>query len=158
MKPILTSDLKIKFLGITPFLKDRSGVLNPQEIVALSALLTFKGKAIKKLFKEIEGKGDSISERIQMILQKSSLRGHASIATTPSICLTYEGSKFLDSTLTGIYFSSSLVSSGRRTGTTEKDIVFPNKIYSNIKARQIYQTVSKQIISFFNSLLEQKVQ
>ncbi len=158
MKPILTSDLKIKFLGITPFLKDRSGVLNTQEIVALSALLTFKGRSIKKLFEEIEKGGNSVSERIKMILQKSSLRGHASIATTPSICLTYEGSKFLDSTLTGIYFSSSLVSSGRRTGTTEKDIVFPKKIYANKKSRKIYQEASERIISFSNSLLDKKIQ
>ncbi len=158
MKPILTSDLKIKFLGITPFLKDRSGVLNTQEIVALSALLTFKGRSIKKLFEEM-GKGkNSVSDRIKMILQKSSLRGHASIATTPSVCLTYEGSKFLDSTLTGIYFSSSLVSSGRRTGTTEKDIIFPKKIYINREASKIYQATSERIISFFNSLLDKKIQ
>ena len=132
---LLTKNLKVKFLGITPVLKDKTGVLNPQEIAALSALLTFKGKSIKKLFEEIEKKEGKISDRIKKILLKSSLRGHASISTTPSLCLTYEGSKFLDSVLTGIYFSSSLVSSGRRTGTTEKDIVFPDKIFSNIITR-----------------------
>jgi len=153
MKPFLTRNLKVKFLGITPVLKDKTGVLNPQEIVALSALLTFKGKSIKKLFKEIEEKSENLDKRIKLILQRSSLRGHASITTTPSLCLTYEGSKFLDSALTGIYFSSSLVSSGRRTGTTEKDIVFPNKIFSNKKAKKIYQTTSEKIIIFFNYLL-----
>ncbi len=154
----LTRNLKVKFLGITPVLKDKTGVLNPQEIVALSALLTFKGKSIKKLFEEIEKRGENVPEKIKKILQKSSLRGHASIATTPSLCITYEGSKFLDSTLTGIYFSSSLVSSGRRTGTTEKDIVFPDGIYSNRKARKIYQETSEKIIKFFNSLLDKKIQ
>ena len=158
MSPNLTRNLKVKFLGITPVLKDKTGVLNPQEIVALSALLTFKGKSIKKLFEEIEGKEGKVSDRIKKILQKSSLRGHASIATTPSICLTYEGSKFLDSALTGIYFSSSLVSSGRRTGTTEKDIVFPDKIFSNKKAKKIYQEASGEIIRFYNSLLNKKIQ
>jgi hypothetical protein len=159
MKPLLTKNLKVKFLGITPVLKDKTGVLNPQEIVALSALLTFKGKSIKKLlFEEIEKKGESVPKKIKKILQRSSLRGHASIATTPSLCLTYEGSKFLDSALTGTYFSSSLMSSGRRTGTTKKDIVFPNKIHSNRKARKIYQATSEKIISFFNSLLNQKIQ
>lgn len=158
MKPNVTSNLKVKFLGITPVLKDKTGVLNPQEIVALSALLTFKGKSIKNLFEEIEKKEGKVSDRIKKILQRSSLRGHASIATTPSLCLTYEGSKFLDSALTGIYFSSSLVSSGRRTGTTEKDIVFPDKIYSNKRAKKIYQQASERIISFYNSLLAQNVQ
>jgi hypothetical protein len=155
---ILTRDLKVKFLGITPLLKDRSGVLNPQEIVALSALLTFKGKSIKDLLKDLKKKGGNINEKIKSILQKSSLRGHASLSTTPSLCLNYEGSKFLDSALTGIYFSSSLVSSGRRTETTEKDIVFPDKIYSNKKAKKIYKDISGRIIKFFNFLLSQKIQ
>lgn len=155
---LLTKNLKVKFLGITPLLKDKSGVLNPQEIVALSALLTFKGKSIKNLLKDLLKKGGSLKEKISSILQKSSLRGHASIATTPSLCLTYEGSKFLDSVLTGIYFSSSLVSSGRRTETTEKDIVFPDKIFSNQKAKKIYKDISERIIKFFNFLLVQKIQ
>lgn len=150
---LLSKNLKVKFLGITPLLKDKSGILNPQEIVALSALLTFKGKSIKKLFKGIEEKGQKLSERIKKILLRSSLRGHASIATTPSLCLTYEGSKFLDSILTGTYFSSSLMSSGRRTETTTKDIIYPDSIFLNKKARAIYQQTSERIIKFFNFLL-----
>ena len=158
MKPFLTSNLKVKFLGITPVFNDKTGILNPQEIVALSALLTFKGKAIKKLFQDTIKKGGSLEKRIGSILQKSSLIGHASIATTPSLCLNYEGSKFLDSALTGIIFSSSLVSSGRRTETTEKDIVFPNRIFSNKKAKKIYEDISERIIKFFNFLLSQGIQ
>ncbi|PJA84024.1 MAG: hypothetical protein CO145_02780 [Candidatus Nealsonbacteria bacterium CG_4_9_14_3_um_filter_37_13] len=158
MKPLLTSDLKVKFLGITPVLNDKTGVLNPQQIVSLSSLATFKGRSIKKLLKEIEEKGQNLDERIKLILQRSSLRGHASIATTPSLCLNYEGSKFLDSALTGIYFSSSLVSSGRRTETTEKDIVFPDRIFQNKKAKKIYEGTSARIIKFFNFLLSQGIQ
>ncbi len=154
---LLTSDLKIKFLGITPVLKDKTGVLNPQEIAALSALLTFKGKSIKKIFKDIEKKGGKVGEKIKLILQKSSLRGHASIATTPSFCLTYEGSKFLDWALTGFYFSSSLVSSGRRTETNEKDIVFPREIYNNKKAREIYYQRSKRNIDAHNHFLSKGI-
>ena len=158
MKPFLTGNLKVKFLGITPVFNDKTGILNPQEIAAFSALLTFKGKSIKNLLKDTLKKGENLKERIGKILQSSSLRGHASIATTPSLCLNYEGSKFLDSALTGIYFSSSLVSSGRRTETTEKDIVFPNKIFLNKKAKEIYQKTSERIIKFFNFLLSQKIQ
>lgn len=157
MKPRLASNLKVKFLGITPVLKDKTGVLNPQEIVALAALLTFKGKSIKNLLKEIKSGEESLDEKIIKILQKSSLRGHASIATTPSLCLTYEGSKFLDSALTGIIFSSSLASSGRRTETTENDIIFPDKIFQNKKAKKIYQETSEKIINLFNSLLSKNV-
>ena len=70
MKPLLTRNLKVKFLGITPVFNDKTGILNPQEIVALSALLTFKGKAIKTLFKEIKEKGENLDEKIKIILQK----------------------------------------------------------------------------------------
>ena len=154
---LLTKNLKVKFLGITPVLKDKTGVLNPQEIVALSALLTFKGKSIKKLFEDIRKKGENVGEKIKSILQRSSLRGHASIATTPSFCLTYEGSKFLDWVLTGLYFSSSLVSSGRRTDTTEKDIVFPQGIYNNRKAREIYYKASKRNINTHNYFLSKGI-
>jgi thymidylate synthase ThyX len=157
MKPLTTSNLRVKFLGITPLLKDRSGVLNPQEIAAFSALLTFKGKSIKNLFRDTLKKGENLQDRISKILQRSSLIGHASVATTPSLSLNYEGSKFLDSALTGIYFSSSLVSSGRRTGTAEKDIVYPVKIFQNKKAKKIYQETSEKIIKFFNLLLSQGI-
>ena len=157
MKPLLTRNLKVKFLGITPVLKDKTGVLNPQEIVAFSALLTFKGKSIKNLLKDTLSKGGNLKERISSILQKSSLRGHASIATTPSLCLTYEGSKFLDWALTGLYFSSSLVSSGRRTDTTEKDIIYPQEIYNNRKARKIYHQVSKENIKIHNYFLSKGI-
>jgi len=154
---LLTNNLKIKFLGITPVLSDKTGVLNPQQIVALSALLTFKGKSVKKLFNDIKKKEGDFDERIKKILQKSSLRGHASIATTPTLCLTYEGSKFLDWALTGIYFSSSLVSSGRRTDTTEKDIVCPKGIYSNKIAKNIYYRASKENINLYNYFLSKGI-
>lgn len=157
MKPLLTSNLKIKFLGITPVLNDKTGVLNPQQVVSISSLATFKGKSIKGLLREIKEKNQNLDERIKALLMKSSLRGHASIATTPSLCLSYEGSKFLDSALTGIVFSSSLVSSGRRASTTEKDIVYPNSIFLNKKAKEIYQKTSVRIIQFFNFLLSRGV-
>jgi len=157
MKSRLTKDLKVQFLGIIPYLEDKTGVLTPQQIVSLSALLTFKGKPIKTLLKESVEKGENIKEKIQNILRRSSLRGHASIATTPSICLAYEGSKFLDSMLTGIVFSSSLVSSGRRTKTSVDDIVFPDKIYSNKSAKKIYEAASKENIETFNYLLSRDI-
>lgn len=158
MKSILASNLKVKFLGVTPVLKDETGILNPQQIVALSALLTFKGKSIRNLLKESIKKGENLEKKIQGILRKSSLRGHASIVTTPTLCLTYEGSKFLDSALTGIVFSSSLTTSGRRNQISENDIVFPDRIFLNKKARAIYQVNSGRNIKFLNSLLSRGIQ
>ena len=150
---LLTKNLKVKFLGITPVLKDKTGVLNPQQIAAFSALLTFKGKSVNDLVKETLKKGQKVEDKVKTILLRSSLRGHASIATTPVISITYEGSKFIDWALTGLYFSSSLVSSGRRTNTTEKDIVYTKGIYGNKKARDIYRRASEENIRLHNYFL-----
>jgi thymidylate synthase ThyX len=67
--------------------------------------------------------------------------------------LTYEGSKFLDSALTGMIFSSSLMASGRRTDTKEQDIVYPERIFKNKKAREIYRKASENIIKTHNYFL-----
>lgn len=154
MRNLLTSNLRVKFLGLIPLFKEKDQlILNPQQIVSLSALTTFKGKSIKRLFEESKAKGEDLNKKTIKILQKSSLRGHASIATTPAVCISYEASKFLDSALTGIVFSSSLMASGRRTDTTEKDIVYPEAISKNKKAKKIYYDISKKLIDVFNELL-----
>ncbi len=152
-----TKDLKIKFLGIIPVLKDKTGFLNPQEIVSFSALLTFKGKDVLKLIRSSLKKGEKIEDKIKKILNKSSLRGHASLSTTPVLCFSFEGSKFLDSALTGFYFGSFLMSSGRRTQTTKKDIIFPSTILNNKKAKTLYQEISEKNIDFFNFLLKEGI-
>lgn len=158
MKPLLTKNLKVKFLGITPLLKDKSGVLNSQEIVALSAFLTFKGKSVQTLLRESREKGQNINEKIKNILRKSSLKGHASMATTPALCFSYEGSKFLDSGLTGMIFASALVSSGRRTDTTTDEIIYPTTILKSKKSQKLYKEVSEKNIHFVNWLLANNVQ
>lgn len=152
-----TKDLKLKFLGIVPILKDKKIFLNPQEIVSFSALLTFKGKDILKLLKDSLKKGEKIEDKIKRILNKSSLRGHASLSTTPVLCFSFEGSKFLDSALTGSYFGSFLMSSGRRTETTEKDIIFPSTILKNKKATDLYKKTSEKNIEFLNFLLKEGI-
>jgi len=152
-----TKNLKMTFLGITPLLIDETGILKPQDIVALSALMTFKGKSVKDLYKEAIEKEQDINKKVKTIIRKSSLRGHASIATTPAICFTYEASKFLDSMMTGMIFSSSLMASGRRTDTTIDDIVYPTSIENppagGKKAKELYKKTSEENINFFNHLL-----
>jgi len=139
-------------------LKDETGFLNPQEIVAFSALLTFKGKSVQDLLKETKEKGQDINEKIIKILRKSSLKGHASMATTPAFSFSYTASKFLDSALTGIVFASALMASGRRTDTKPEDIVYPTTILKNSSARKIYKEASERNINFVNWLLSQGVQ
>ena len=148
-----TSDLKVEILGVTPVSHD----ISSQEIMALSALLSFKGKSVRSLFREIKKQEKDLKQTVKSILLNSSLKGHASMATTPVLTISFQGSKFLDSMLTGIVFSSSLMASGRRTGASAEDIVFPKLIYKNKQAKKIYQETSKANIDFFQSLLDRGV-
>jgi hypothetical protein len=152
-----TSDIKITFLGVIPQLIDSTGTLTPEQIAAFSALLTFKGKSVKQLATQALEKGQNLDKKAQAILRKSSLRGHASIATTPTLALTFEGSKFLDLMLTGLVFASGLMASGRRTETTTDDVVYPTKIYKNKTAKKLYTQVAKKNIDFLNWLLAKGV-
>ena len=155
---ISTKDLKIKFLGITPVLSDDTGTLTPQQLVAFSGLLTYSGRSIDIIHKEALDKGLDMNKRMAGILRASSLKGHAAMATTPVITISYEGSKFLDSAMTGLIFSSSIMASGRRTDTTIADIDYPSAIQNNPEALKIYREASEKNINFFNWLLAQKVQ
>jgi len=147
----LTSGLKVDFLGVIPSLPE---ILSSEGIIAFSALLTFKGRTIKKLYQETLEKEQNPREKIRKILSKSSLRGHASIATTPTVALSFSGSKFPDSLLTGIIFSSGLMASGRRTKTEVSDIVFPDAIYKSPSLRGLYADQAKANIDFLNLMLE----
>lgn len=148
-----TTDMKVTFLGISPVLNDETGTLNPQQIASLSALLTFKGKTVQDLKREALEKRQDLDEKIKKIMIKASLRGHASIATTPVFSFSYEASKFLDSMLTGIVFSSSLMASGRRTDTDIENIIIPTSIGKNKEARKIYLETSKKLIKTLDELL-----
>jgi hypothetical protein len=152
-----TKDMKITFLGISPRLKDETGELDPQQIASLSALLTFKGKTVQSLKQDAVEKGQDVAEKAKKIMMKASLRGHASIATTPVFSFSYEASKFLDSMLTGLIFSSSLMASGRRTETDIKNIIFPTAIEKNKQAKELYKKTSINIVNFLNGLLEKGV-
>jgi len=150
---ISTRDIKLKFLGITPVWDDGTGKLSPQHLVALSGLLTYSGKSIGDILGELRASGKDIDKKIIAILRQSSLKGHASMATTPAFSFSYEASKFIDSALTGIVFASAIMASGRRTDTVPEDIVFPEAIGKDLRARETYKAASEKNIEALNRLL-----
>jgi len=150
---ISTRDIKVKFLGITPVWEDETGILTPQQLVALSGLLTYSGKPIGQILEEIKSGGRDVDKKVIAILRKSSLKGHASMATTPAISFAYEASKFIDSGLTGMVFASAIMASGRRTDTTSEDIVYPQAIAKNPETHKLYQQTSERNIEVLNHFL-----
>lgn len=151
------SDLKVTFLGVTPEYKREKNYIPSQEIVSFSAWSSFKGKPFQKLLRELKRKNQDPSKKTEVILKNSSLKGHSSIATTPVFSFSYEGTKFLDSALTGMTFASALMASGRRTSTSEKDIIFPDSFLNKIKIRNLYYEESRKNIEFFNYLLSENI-
>lgn len=149
-----TADLKVKFLGIIPQYESKALSLSPQETAAFSGLLTFKGNSLPDLVEEAKAKQQDINKKVRVILNKSSLRGHASMATMPVFCFSFESSKMIGALLTGITFASALMHSGRRAIVTLKDNVYPTGIIKNKKALQIYSEASKSIINGFAKLAE----
>ncbi|MDD5415303.1 MAG: FAD-dependent thymidylate synthase [Smithellaceae bacterium] len=125
----------------------------PQQIVALSGLLTYSGKSIDLILKETQESGKDVDKKIAAVLRASSLKGHASMATTPVLSFSYEASKFIDSGLTGIVFASAIMASGRRTDTTNEDIVYPAGIEAMGEAAELYKNASEKNIEVFNHLL-----
>ncbi|MBD3238064.1 MAG: hypothetical protein GF332_00290 [Candidatus Moranbacteria bacterium] len=149
-----TKDLKVKLLGIIPQYQTRQGSFNAQEVAAFSGLLTFRGDSVEDLVQEAQIKKQDINQKIKYILRKSALRGHASMATMPVFCFTFEGSKMIGSMLTGITFSSALMHSGRRASVTTEQAVCPKAIANNPKAYRLYQKTSNKLINTFNQLLK----
>ncbi len=154
---ISTKDIKLKFLGITPVWNDQTGSLSPQQLVALSGLLTYSGKSIGAILEELRREGKDVDKKVAAILRQSSLKGHASMATTPALSFSYEASKFIDSALTGIVFASAIMASGRRTDTVPEDIVYPQAIAKDLRAREIYKIASEKNIETLNRLLAEGV-
>jgi thymidylate synthase ThyX len=149
-----THDMKIKFLGIIPWYKNEKIELNPQEVAAFSGLLTFRGDSVEDLINEAQDRGQDISKKVKFILRKSSLKGHASMATMPVFCFTFEASKMIGSMMTGIMYSSALMHSGRRADVGRDHNVYPKSISDNSEALKLYQEASFKNIDTFNKLLE----
>jgi thymidylate synthase ThyX len=149
-----TTDLKLNFLGVIPWYETKKFKLNPQEVAAFSGLLTFRGNSVNDLVQEAQAKKQDINKKIKFILRKSSLRGHASMATMPVFCFTFEASKMIGSMITGITFSSALMHSGRRADVGIDNNVYPTAIAKNKKALAIYKKASEKNINGFNKLQE----
>ena len=94
-------------------------------------------KSIGAILEELRREGKDVDKKVAAILRQSSLKGHASMATTPALSFSYEASKFIDSALTGIVFASAIMASGRRTDTVPEDIVYPQAIAKDLRAREI---------------------
>ncbi len=148
-----TKDIKVKFLGITPEWVDDTGTISPQQLVALSGLLTYSGKSVDEILRELRDSGKDLDKKVAAILRQSSLKGHASMATTPAFSFSYEASKFIDSALTGIVFASAIMASGRRTDTTADDIVAPEGIAAMPDSLALYRKTSERNIEVLNHLL-----
>jgi hypothetical protein len=163
-------DLKVDILGFWPrldikkrklkrFFKRNYGrtFLGGDEIIAYSQSLVSHGMEFKKLEKDILKDINNPEKDFRDILFNKTAtgigRGH-SMDGLSGVVLGIHGTKMIDSGLTGLVASRSLVTSSRRRETTSEEIVIPKVLMSKPELLKEYLEVSKEIFSLAEQFKE----
>lgn len=163
-------DLKVKVLGPYPlediknselkkFFKDNYSrdFLGGDEIISSAQKLVFGGMDFaeleKEILKDMQDSGKSLEE---IIWKKTSInvgRGH-SVGGLSGVVLGIHGTKMIDSGLTGLVMSRSLVTSSRRRETTSEEIVIPKALMSKPELLKEYMEISKEVFELVGKFKE----
>ena len=158
------NDLNINILGIFPKLditnprlreifreKYKRGFLGGDDIVAFAQSLVSGGMDFEHFQENILNDIDNPDnpEFVDVIFNKIATgigRGH-SLGGLAGVVLGINGSKMIDSGLTGLVSSRSLVTSSRRRETTMGEIIVPENIFKRKKLLNEYLNISKDVFS-----------
>lgn len=159
-------DLKIKLFNALPQvelsdagLKAELGrdFLGPDEIVALIQVAVARSvdyqTGLEDELRKIQASGKAIRETVYKKNLTGIGRGH-SLDGLPVIALGLNGTKMIDSAFTGMVYSRSLVTSGRRRETTASETVIPRSISSNPELLREYLEVSTALFTLAADIKE----
>lgn len=154
--------LKTEILGYGPTMdltNEGYNILNPQQVIALSSMMTYKDQNAKEMALELMRAEKNLDEKITSSLMNSAARGHASLSTSAGIWILFTGSsKFVDSLFTSAIYSSSLMPSGRRIGVGIENIVAPEAIANASESiKKLYFDSSVKNINLYDKLIEKKI-
>lgn len=155
------NDLKTNIIGFSP----RINIKNPQlreifqekcgrdflggdEIIAYSQSAVSSEVNFAELEEEISGDIDSGKPLNETIFKKTATgigRGH-SLGGLTNVTLGIHGTKMVDSGLTGICMSRSLVTSGRRRAITTDEIVIPEALLRRKDLLDEYLKISRDAL------------
>jgi hypothetical protein len=139
--------------------KEGYGIEDPQQVIALSSMMTYKKENAKQMAIEILESEENLDETILKSLINSAGRGHASLSTSAGLWILFtNSSKFVDSLFTSAIFSSSLMPSGRRIGVSLENIIAPASIANaDEKIKESYHRSSSGNIKLYEELLEKGI-
>ncbi len=153
-------DLKVKLLDFLPrvpvgddIVREELGrdFLGPDEIVALIQVAVARSVDYQSDLKDellrIHTLGKSIPETIFKKNLSGIGRGH-SLDGLPVIALGINGTKMIDSALTGVVYSRSLVTSGRRREAKPLELVVPRSISADSSLFAEYRQISQDLFEF----------
>jgi thymidylate synthase ThyX len=138
--------LYVQLLDVSPSFQE----FNPDQILAAAGLGTFKLQNAGEILKTISG------ETIDRIHREATRRGHASIASLPSLDIIYDGSRVLDYYLTALKFTRALVLSSRRVKWKKEDILIPDEIY-NSNFNLDYENMLSRQFDLYTSAVEKGI-
>ncbi len=158
----IKNKLKIELAGFWPKIeiKDKrlrkkigKDFLGPDYIVSFLQKAVYKSVPLIKGLEEEILKEENIRETAFNKFSSSMLRGH-SLDGTAGIALKLHGSKLLDSALTGIPFSRSFVTSGRRAKIHKENIIIPDSIDKKYDLRKEYVETSETAIEIYDKIID----
>jgi hypothetical protein len=160
-------DLKVKLLDFLPRIpiQENTAVgelgrdfLGPDEVVALIQVavarsVNYQSDLEEELLK-IHAAGKSIPETIFKKNLSGIGRGH-SLDGLPVIALGINGTKMIDSALTGVVYSRSLVTSGRRRETKPLELVVPKAVSADGGLFEEYRRITEDLFTFAEQIKKQ---
>ena len=164
-------DMKVNIMGFWPrrdiqepelrkaFFKKRIGryFLGGDEIIAYSQSLVSHGMDFsaleEEILKDIQDSEKSLEESVYKKTSTGIGRGH-SLGGLSGVVLGVHGTKMIDSGLTGLVASRSLVTSSRRRETTDEEIVIPKALVNKPELLKEYVEVSQEVFNLAGEFKE----
>ncbi len=160
-------DLKINILGFWPNIEiQNSGLkkymgersfLGGDEIISHAQSLVSKGMDFAELEKEmlenIQNSGKPLKDIVFNKTASGIGRGH-SLGGLSGVVLGIHGTKMIDSGLTGLVSSRSLITSSRRRETTTEEIVIPKALISKPELLKEYLELSRGVFNLAGEFKE----
>ncbi|HHO76444.1 MAG TPA: hypothetical protein ENN05_08450 [Deltaproteobacteria bacterium] len=153
-------DLKVKLLDFLPRVPVEDNIvsselgrdfLGPDEVVALIQVAVARSvdyqSDLKDELLKIHSSGKSIKDTVFKKNLSGIGRGH-SLDGLPVIALGINGTKMIDSALTGVVYSRSLVTSGRRREAKSLELVVPRSISAESDLFEEYREISQDLFEF----------
>jgi len=164
-------DLRVRILGFWPnvpiknsellkIFQQETGrdFLGGDELVSYAQPLVSRGMDFAALEEEIlaDAKNPEKPGLIELISKKTATgigRGH-SLGGLSGVVLGIHGTKMIDSGLTGLVASRSLVTSSRRRETTAEEIVIPQALIGKDELLKEYLSLSREVLSLSEQFKE----